>query len=779
MGAPKKEKKHKAHGGHHKHAGEDSTKVRKHKHHKKEKKHIKSEHKHNKERKTVKAVEKLAKQKKSSGKDEFVSANSGQDPGEKEDLGGGDVSLSVAETNKLRAKLGLPPLDVDQSKGTESAPRVNPDGSTERVVTVDGSTFVHKPALNISSKKQQAKIREKLQIMKERRELAEKLRLFRATEDEEELSTAEWVQRNRKLEEERRLAEEKAKTFEEVDKVFEDPNTLKPEYTSENLAGLTIEHPKEAFLNQRETVLVLKDKDVLDESEDILVDPKLTDEEHWKENVELRKRKPDYNPYEEELDEFGNLKEKVLLKKYEEEIHGKTKESFKVGESGEVDVSERMKALKALAQTKGNSQSLDSIPLRIASEYYSAEEMAKFRKRKRKVKRTRKRDSDLKADTLVQNSEVLDEDYGSRQRGRGRVREEYEEATTQDMSTVKQEEQKPDLSFLKIETNDMEEEEDLSKIIIEDEAEDELQAELDRARRAKLAELRLEYQAEQPAKKIAKEVRSLMKHEEEETGGGPNIVLDAISEYCRGLGDIPTYGLSGNRDDVNEDELMNVERVATPETSRDEPESRGQWVEAEFEEHEKTVSHASSSEENGEAESGPILEDEPEVSKSVFSALSLAHQKGYLEKQNGDNNSGMRLSHLQAQKFTILDRQFHDIDDKYAKKLQRMGHGGGPIVDFQEKRSYVPDVKLEYADEYGQLMDEKNAFRYLSWKFHGKTPGKKKIEKRVKKLLESELMNQMSSTDTPLGTLQKQISKQKQLQLPYIVLSGAGSKEIG
>lgn len=67
----------------------------------------------------------------------------------------------------------------------------------------------------------------------------------------------------------------------------------------------------------------------------------------------------------------------------------------------------------------------------------------------------------------------------------------------------------------------------------------------------------------------------------------------------------------------------------------------------------------------------------------------------------------------------------------------------------------------------------------MSWKFHGKVPGKRKVEKRSKKIQEKKLMNQMSSTDTPLGTLGKQIEKQKQLQLPYIVLSGTGSKDVG
>ena len=35
-----------------------------------------------------------------------------------------------------------------------------------------------------------------------------------------------------------------------------------------------------------------------------------------------------------------------------------------------------------------------------------------------------------------------------------------------------------------------------------------------------------------------------------------NIVLNATSEFCRALGEIPTYGQSGNRDEIEKDELM-------------------------------------------------------------------------------------------------------------------------------------------------------------------------------------------------------------------------------
>lgn len=52
------------------------------------------------------------------------------------------------------------------------------------------------------------------------------------------------------------------------------------------------------------------------------------------------------------------------------------------------------------------------------------------------------------------------------------------------------------------------------------------------------------------------EVVSNMKPDpDKESGHVGNIVLNSTAEFCRTLGDIPTYGLSGNREE-NVQELM-------------------------------------------------------------------------------------------------------------------------------------------------------------------------------------------------------------------------------
>ena len=69
-------------------------------------------------------------------------------------------------------------------------------------------------------------------------------------------------------------------------------------------------------------------------------------------------------------------------------------------------------------------------------------------------------------------------------------------------------------------------------------------------------------------------------------------------------------------------------------------------------------------------------------------------------------------------------------------------------------------------------MNQKEAFRHLSHRFHVKGSGKLKTEKRMKKVMEESMMRNMSSTDTPLQTLEKLRERQKESATPYIVLTG-------
>lgn len=67
--------------------------------------------------------------------------------------GAGDV-LSIAETNKLRAKLGLKPLEVS-SEPSNQEPKKNADGL--KMHKDEWGEFLHKPADNLAEKLQAEK----------------------------------------------------------------------------------------------------------------------------------------------------------------------------------------------------------------------------------------------------------------------------------------------------------------------------------------------------------------------------------------------------------------------------------------------------------------------------------------------------------------------------------------------------------------------------------------------------------------------------------------------
>jgi len=146
--------------------------------------------------------------------------------------------------------------------------------------------------------------------------------------------------------------------------------------------------------------------------------------------------------------------------------------------------------------------------------------------------------------------------------------------------------------------------------------------------------------------------------------------------------------------------------------------------------------------ENESDEEEVVLMDEPRVDTSMSAALKYVQQKGYFqENYSGRNNDKMQM---------LINQQIDKADP-------------------------APAIQLDYIDEYGRQMTPKEAFRKLSHRFHGKTPGKMKMEKRMKKYEEEQKLKAMSSIDTPLMTVQAMQAKQVATKMPYIVLSGGNS----
>jgi len=256
-------------------------------------------------------------------------------------------------------------------------------------------------------------------------------------------------------------------------------------------------------------------------------------------------------------------------------------------------------------------------------------------------------------------------------------------------------------------------------------------------------------------KKIAEMVRSSSDAYESSSG---SMMLHATAEFCRNLGDIPSYD---DGRDIYGDEEMDFE-TEQQQNHAAEMEERGKWNEVEIDETPVDITR------EPEIEKAPILEEEPEVGPGIAGALKLAMKKGYLEQEKRKPSAAPRMKHLMAKNYSIEDKNYEEERVPYHKRDMY----SGPLSEFKDKEHYKPDVKLEYTDEDGRTISAKEAFRLLSHKFHGKGSGKNKIDKKRRKFEQDKLMQHMHSTDTPLGTLELLQERQKQSHTPYIVLSG-------
>lgn len=642
--------------------------------------------------------------------------------------GAGDV-LSIEATNKLRAKLGLKPLEV----GTSEVAQPKKDDKEEKDESVsdlkkikdDWGEFYHKPAGVFNEKTEVELLREKIASKREKRKIEEKLaRIKTLGESDSDEDADAWVNKNRKIEEEKKQAKKRAKMLDDMDENLEEAVTVRrrpankipstsSRYGEKDLEGLKVGHNLETFKEDRQVILTLQDQDVLGEDGDTLVNVNMIENERYQKNVEVRKQNPlhyGYDVYEDQYDEFGTFIGRGMLSKYDEVLDGDTRKTFTIGESRELIQQQQRKALEVKAKLQNKTlESLNSEPLRIASDHFTEEELTTFKKpkAKKKIKKIRQK---LKADDIIElaGGDQTDEkrDFGSRNR-KDKV-EKKKVVLNEDMLPTPTEE----ASNAKVEPED----EDLEHM-------------LSKARRLKQKEI---IRKDVSMNDIKHEVKMEVNSDEEEASGiviqgSAYITLNQTAEFCRTLGDIPTYGMAGNRDEATD--MMDVDQNDAEDEVIER--GRGKWNQVDPNDEPKLMEGVPPPPEH---EDVAILDEEPDVACGVANALKLAMSKGYLEKDDSNRPSNSKLTHLQAQNYSIDDKN-HGEDDKYNRRGGGANqHFNGPLSDFREKPGYHPNVKLEYIDDNNQKLTPKEAFRYLSHKFHGKGPGKNKIEKRLKKV---------------------------------------------
>lgn len=271
-----------------------------------------------------------------------------------------------------------------------------------------------------------------------------------------------------------------------------------------------------------------------------------------------------------------------------------------------------MEEFKKMKMKGKRLESLDTKKYQLASEFYTQDEMVQFRKvkkgkkekniRKRKVLKAsdlvpveapgegsksrdfgrRRRDSD-DADADVKNEDLKQEEgeisdkepeesdgkWKTAMRGTGVDLERLQKLRAQKARNDEDEDSDDDLMF----TGGV----DLTGVVIDDDAEEELSAVLAKTRKVKQVD------AKNLDDDVGKRVQSMLsthgvKMEDEDEDVKPvkdgSLFIDSTTEYCRHVGEITTLGLGGNRA-VDISELKNVKEEEMDSAEKEEKEGEG------------------------------------------------------------------------------------------------------------------------------------------------------------------------------------------------------------
>jgi len=265
-------------------------------------------------------------------------------------------AISLEETNRLRVSLGMKPLTAPGAvpsgpvfKEPSSAPDEEAASTLETRQAESYENYRKAQEVEEAKKKREAKT----EAIKKARDAAKRFSklggkgLGDADDDEDEDAKA-WLRKQTKRQKEIEKARQKEKELAEAEAA------AVAEYTAKDLAGVKVGHELDTFEEGEEQILTLKDT-TIDENEeegDELENLDLRERERLNDKLELKKKKPVYNP--NDIDETG---EKSILAHYDEEIDGKKGKKFTL--DGKGSTAEAVSTNGTVLKSKPKAISLD------------------------------------------------------------------------------------------------------------------------------------------------------------------------------------------------------------------------------------------------------------------------------------------------------------------------------------------------------------------------------------------------------------------------------------
>ncbi|KAJ2988573.1 hypothetical protein NUW58_g3746 [Xylaria curta] len=612
-------------------------------------------------------------------------------------------AASIEETNRLRVSLGMKPLPVPGASGPQFKEKTDISEGEEPASTLETREAA---AYDNYRKVQDAEIakkrrEEKAAAIKKARDAAKRFETLQGkglgeADDDDALDAKSWLVNQKK----RQKKIEKSRKDDDEVEAAKVAAAAAAEYTSKDLAGVKVRHEVDAFEDGDEQILTLADRDVLadDDEGDELENIQLREREKLNEKLNLKKKKPVYDPHE--INETG---EQNILSQYDEEISGKAVKRFTLDGRG----SSIQHILSPGQQHAPQIQkiSLDILDeLQPASDYLDVSEVKVKKPKKKKSKSTRQRpiDEDDIFPTQPLEEQSMDIDSGAGFVSRKRK--------TEDSG------------------------------IVDDE---DLQATLAAQRRDALKK-RKKMRPEDLARQLRDEAQNDDLENDAKGGQDGGLVIDEISEFVSGL----------TKEDI---EQRKIHRAKSPqrqgvtamddESDEDEPMKDGDDIDEARIKREPSVL----------AEAAAGADEEKTIGTGIGAALQLLrerrlvndvgsgelnesfrHQQAFLAEKRRRMEELEQMTRNQRER----DRQGGRLDRMSVQEREQWARQQNNIRDQQASRQlnelfnkdYKPSVDLKYVDEDGRLLGQKDAFKHLSHAFHGKGSGKGKTDKRLKKI---------------------------------------------
>ncbi|KAI9865521.1 MAG: hypothetical protein M1824_002261 [Vezdaea acicularis] len=612
-------------------------------------------------------------------------------------------AISILETNKIRVSLGLKPLPVPGESPTfkEVPPPQNGTIEEEKSSTLESRQAEGYDNWNKLRQEEEAKLEReaKNERIKKARDAAKRFSKLEGkslgeSSKDNDLDTMAWLKQKSKRE--KRIL--KAKKMEEELAERERP----VEYNAEDLAGVTVTHEINNFLEGGDRVLTLKDT-TIEENEvegDELENLELKEEEKLFEKLELKRKKPVYNP--NDAVETG---ERKILSQYDVEIDGKERKQFVLDDHGR-NTEEEEKAKKSIGEgLKKQAISLDFLNDEPRSDYLDPSEVKIRKPKKRKSRATRQKvtdDDDIfpNPEISTTNVEAMNVDHGASENGTSLKR------------------RVADTSFAD---------------------DDSLQSFLALQRRSAL-------------KKRRTTVQEQMEIDEElstpEEGG---LVIDETSEFIQNL-QKPTKP-QPRRPKVEHtsssaaifpqlDNDVNMEQLPDEQKGEQDNDTTGLEAEATFEGagignlvgllNRRGIVGAAGSDNRKDRQRDALV---AELNRHKAKCEERTRRQRVRDRDNP------MFKHMSAHERERHAQQENEKRDKLESQEREA------IM----RKYYKPNVELHYTKD-GRELNLKEAFKDLSHQFHGREPGKQKTEKGMKKNEEQDRKEAKSLFDTSQTT---------------------------